>query len=160
MAGELTSFFIRIASTFDDSGFKKAQAGLTETKSMTEGLTGALGELGLTVSAGAAIWKLIDFAKESVEAFAAQERANQRLATSMRNLGVFTKTAYEEQIQFAEGLSRSTTFADEAIIEAQALATTYGLYGEKLKSTVVAAMNLSIAQIGRASCRERVFRAV
>lgn len=146
MAGELANFFIRLSTVFDDSGFKKAQAGIKETESTTQKLTGALGELGLAVSAGAAIWKLVDFAKDSVEAAAEQERANNRLSVAMKNLGVFTQAAYESNLAFASSLQQSTTFADDAIIEAQALLTTYGLYGDKLRSTVVAAMDLAVAR--------------
>lgn len=146
MAGELASFFIRLSTVFDDSGFKKAQAGMKETEGLTQKLNGALGELGLAVSAGAAIWKIIDFSQESVQAFAEQERASVRLQAAMQNLGVYTKKAFEANLEFASSLQRSTTFADEAIIEAQQLLTTYGLYGQKLKDTVVAAMDLATAR--------------
>lgn len=144
--GELANFFIRLSTIFDDSGFKKAQAGIKETESATAKLTGVLGELGLAVSAGAAIWGLIDFSKQSVEAFAEQERANMRLQNAMQNLGVFTKKAYEANLEFASSLQRTTTFSDDAIIEAEALLTTYGLYGDKLRNTVIAATDLATAR--------------
>lgn len=146
MAGELASFFIRLSTVFDDTGFKKAHAGMKETEGLTQKLNGALGELGLAVSAGAAIWKLIDFSEQSVMAFAEQERASERLRVAMKNLGVFTKEAFQANLEFAASLQRSTTFADDAIIEAQQLLTTYGLYGQKLKDTVIAATDLATAR--------------
>lgn len=143
MAGELASFFVLLGTVFDGSGLKQANASFKETGETADKLAGGLKGIAATVAGGAAIWKLIDFSVASLEAFGQQERAERRLELAMQNLGVYTKRAHTEMVAFAEGIQKVTTFQDDAIIETQALLTTFGLYGDQLKQVTQAAADLS-----------------
>lgn len=143
MAGEMASFFIRLGTIFDNKGFKEAAAGIKGIESNVDALSGVLKTLGATVSAGAAIYGLISFAKSSVNAFAEQEQAVNRLKGAMQNLGSFSEGALADQVAFSSEMQRITTYTGEEILATQTLLTTYGLYGEKLKQVTRAAADLA-----------------
>lgn len=143
MAGEMASFFIRLGTIFDDKGFKDAAAGVKGVESKVDALTGVMKQLGVTVSAGAAIYGIVSFAKSSVEAFAEQERAARRLQGAMQSLGSYSEAAFQDQLAFSQEMQRASTYTDEEVLSVQTLLTTYGLYGDKLKQTTQAVMDLS-----------------
>lgn len=143
---ELASFFVRLGTVFDDSGIKGAKKGLNEVADSADKLSGGLGKLAGLVAGGAAIWKLVEFGKDSLNAFAEQERANVALQTAMRNLGVYTEDAFRAQLRFASSLQEGTAFADEQIVAIQATLTTFGLYGDRLREVTRSALDLAVAR--------------
>lgn len=140
---ELASFFVRLGTIFDGSGLKQAQASFKSTGDTADKLTGGLKGIAATVAGGAAIWKLVDFSVQSLDAFGEQERAERHLEQAMQNLGVYTRRAHSELVDFASAQQKLTTFQDDAIIEAEALLTTFGLYGEQLRKVALGAMDLA-----------------
>ena len=79
----------------------------------------------------------------SINAFSDQENAVNKLNVALKNQGIFSKAASEDLVKFAESLSKTSLFADETIIEMQALLTTFGLAGTPLKNTTKAALDLA-----------------
>lgn len=89
------------------------------------------------------VGRLKDFVVDSVQAYAASEAAISRLNNALRNQGFYTEeysAALQEQ---ARQLQKVSTQSDEAILETQALLTTFGLAGEQLKKTTKAAIDLA-----------------
>ncbi len=127
-------------------GSKKADDSLTKTKNKAKAVQGAFSKLGgalKAVFAGAAAFATIRFLTQSLKLLSVQEQAVNNLALAMRNLGVFSQRALKDQTEFAASLQKVTVFGDEAIIGLQALLTGFGLYGEELKTTTKATLDLS-----------------
>jgi hypothetical protein len=143
MAGELSQFFVRLGTIFDDKGFKDAAAGVKGLESKVDDLSKTFRQLAGLVGAGSAIYGIVSFSRAALDAFSKQELASRKLETAMRNLGVFSRAALEEQLAFASALQASTKYGDETITETQALLTTFGLYGDQLKTTTKAALDLA-----------------
>jgi len=143
MAGELAQFFVRLGTLFDDKGFKEAAAAVKGVETRVDALSGVIGQLGAAVGAGSAIYGIVSFAKSSVDAFAEQERAARRLQGAMQNLGSYSEAAFRDQLAFSQEMQRASTYTDEDVLSVQTLLTTYGLYGDKLKQTTQAVMDLA-----------------
>ena len=80
-----TSLAIRIAAIFDNKGLKQADKGIKGLQSSVKKLAGAAG-LGLSTAA------VINFGKKAAKAFIADEKAANRLAIAVRNLGLGFET--------------------------------------------------------------------
>jgi hypothetical protein len=80
-----TSLAIRIAAIFDAKGLKQAEKGVKSLQSSVKKLAGAAG-IGLSTAA------VIQFGKAAAKAFIADEKAANRLAVSVKNLGLGFET--------------------------------------------------------------------
>lgn len=87
--------------------------------------------------------RVIDFMMDSLRAFSESEVAVNRLNTALKNQGTFSKAYSDSLVKMASDLQRVTTFSDEAVLETQALLTTFGLAGKELENTTKAALDLS-----------------
>jgi hypothetical protein len=105
---------IKIASTADTRGFKKAESAATK-------LNKTLRNLGLALGTTA----LVSYGKAAVKAFAADEAAANRLATAVDNLGL--SFSQVQVATFIDNLERSAAIADDVLRPAfQGLLTTTG----------------------------------
>ena len=105
---------IKIASTADTRGFKKAESAATK-------LNKTLRNLGLALGTTA----LVSYGKAAVKAFAADEAAANRLATAVDNLGL--SFSQVQVATFIDDLERSAAIADDVLRPAfQGLLTTTG----------------------------------
>jgi hypothetical protein len=105
---------IKIASTADTRGFKKAESAATK-------LNKTLRNLGLALGTTA----LVSYGKAAVKAFAADEAAANRLATAVDNLGL--SFSQVQVATFIDELERSAAIADDVLRPAfQGLLTTTG----------------------------------
>jgi hypothetical protein len=89
------------------------------------------------------IGKAIDFANESIEAFAEQEDALNKLSQALRASGDFSQDAVDSFSQFASELQRTSKFGDEVVLSQLAVAKSLGATNEQAKQLVQAAANLS-----------------
>lgn len=112
------SLAVRIATVLDAAGLNKADK---QVKSFEKSLKGLGRTLGLTLS-GAAV---IAFSKKSVQALVEAEKANTRLANSVKNLGLsFSTAAIQKNL---DEISRSAGIAGEVLVDAyQPLLTATG----------------------------------
>ncbi len=112
------SLAVRIATVLDAAGLNKADK---QVKSFEKSLKGLGRTLGLTLS-GAAV---IAFSKKSVMALVEAEKANTRLANSVKNLGLsFSTAAIQKNL---DEISRSAGIAGEVLVDAyQPLLTATG----------------------------------
>lgn len=97
---------IRIGSTFDAKGFKKADKA-------TSALDKSVKKLGKNLAAVFGAQQLLKFAKNASMAFIEDEKAANRLALSVRNLGLEFETPRIER--FISDLSRATGVIDDQL---------------------------------------------
>lgn len=119
------SLALRIATVLDASGINKAGKSVDSFEKKLKGLGRTLG---LTLS-GAAV---IAFSKKSVMALVEAEKANTRLANSVKNLGLsFSTAAIQKNL---DDISRSAGIAGEILVDAyQPLLTATGSVIESQK---------------------------
>jgi len=142
--GEFAKFFIRLKTIFDPKGLEEAESQIKKTNQQVSNIGASFKKLGAMFLGGAAIWKIVDFAKDSLTAFAQQEAATNKLANAMKTLGVYTPAAVKDMENFANDMQKVTVFADEVTLDVMALLTTFGLYGNKLKEATKASMDLAV----------------
>lgn len=104
---------------------------------------------------------VVGFVKDSIEAYAEEERAVNALSQAMVTQGVFTSELRTKYLEMASALQKTTTFADEQIIAAQA--TLQSFIGEKevTEELVKATLDLAAAKgIDLASASELVGKTI
>jgi len=89
--------------------------------------------------------KLIDIFSAVLNAYGEQETAVNKLNQALQNQGIQSQAVTDDLIAFAGELQKTTTYADEVVLSAMALGTTFGLTGERLKATTNAAADMSAA---------------
>lgn len=107
-------------------------------------VSGALGKIkaawiGVTAAVAGVTAILVD----SFKAFMEQESAVNKLNIALKNQGIVSAAVSRDLQAYAGELQKTTAFSDENILETQALLTTYGLVGNRLKETTKAALDLS-----------------
>lgn len=109
-----------------------------------QGLKGKLSEFrsGL-LAAGTAVAGVTAFLVSAFKAYQENETAVNKLNVALKNQGITTAGVSEDLQKFAAQMQRTTTFSDETVLRAQALLTTFGLVGDKLKQTTSAAADLA-----------------
>jgi len=100
---------------------------------------------GSTMAYMAAVTALVIVVAKSVKAWDTQQQAVIALNTALANQGKFTVAASMDLQGYASSLQSVTTYGDEAILKGMALATTFGLSGEKLKETTRLALDFATA---------------
>ena len=109
---------ISIGSKADTRGFKKTESAATQLNKKLRNLAGTFGIVYSTA-------KVIQFGKSSVKALVEAEKANTRLANSVKNLGLsFSTAAIQKNL---DDISRSAGIAGEVLVDAyQPLLTATG----------------------------------
>lgn len=87
--------------------------------------------------------RAIDFMMDSLRSFAQSEAAVNKLNQSLKNQGTFSESYSKSLQQVASDIQKVTAFSDEAVLETQALLTTFGLAGQDLNKTTKAALDLA-----------------
>jgi hypothetical protein len=126
----MTDLAIRIATTMDSTGLLKADKGVKSFEKTVKSLGRTLG---VTLSAAA----FIQFSRKSVQAFVEAEKANTRLANSVKNLGLsFSTAAIQNNL---DKISASAGIAGEVLVDAyQPLLTATGSVIESQKMLTLA----------------------
>jgi len=121
----MTDLAIRIATTMDSTGLLKADK---QVKSFEKTVKGLGKTLGLTLSAAA----FVQFGRKSVQAFIEAEKANTKLANSVKNLGLsFAQAEIQSNL---DKISAATGIAGEPLAQAfQSLLTTTGSVNKSLE---------------------------
>jgi hypothetical protein len=97
-----------------------------------------------TRTASAALKKLNELSKQSIQLAGVQEVAEVKLAAAMRAAGIYTREAYQANLDMASGFQAITTYGDEAIIALQAVLTNMGgLSGPIMDDAIWATLNLA-----------------
>jgi chemotaxis protein histidine kinase CheA len=98
---------INIGSSFDAKGFKQAESATTKLNNTIKNLAGTIG-----VAYGTQA--VVNFAKESVKAYLANQKATTQLANTVKNLGF--EVANADIQKFVEELSLASGVAKESLI--------------------------------------------
>ena len=80
-----------------------------------------------------------------LSAYGEQEAAVIKLNQALKNQSIQSQAVTDDLIAFANQIQKTTVYADEAVLGAMALGTTFGLTGDKLKATTQAAADMSSA---------------
>ncbi len=91
----------------------------------------------------AAVAGFVAVGLSAIKSYAEQESAISKLENALRNQGVEVGVVSAQYQALASELQRVTTFEDEAILETQALLTTFGVTTDQMEKTTIAALNLS-----------------
>lgn len=127
---------------------KKMQAGLSQA---TRGLKGFAKKTGQFISShkllitGALVGIGAGLAK-SIQLYGVQEKAIVTLTQALKNQGVTSNEAVQDQIDFAAAMQQVTAYGDEEVIQLQALLAQYGATGEELKNATKLTMDLAAAK--------------
>ncbi len=121
----MTDLAIRIATTMDSTGLLKADK---QVKGFEKTVKSLGRTLGLTLSAAA----FVQFGRKSVQAFIEAEKANTKLANSVKNLGLsFAQAEIQSNL---DKISAATGIAGEPLAQAfQSLLTTTGSVNKSLE---------------------------
>lgn len=133
----------------DDKGSAKIKnfgGQINKTAKKTNQLTNSVKALAGAYLGMKGLSMAIKGAKDLVNAYAVQERAETRLKKAMQERGVFTLKAFEAQKKFAAALQQTSVFGDENILNVQRLLTNYGLFGNALEEVTKAAADLASAK--------------
>lgn len=94
---------------------------------------------------GAAMRKVMDFIKKSIELAGEQELQEKKLAQAMISTGYYTEKTYEELKEYAKSLQDVTRYGDETIIGVEAMLQTFKLEKDELKLATLATLDLAAA---------------
>lgn len=130
----MSNIRIDIASEFKDKGFKAAEKRTTSLNRKFDNLTRSARRTFIAIAGFQAL-------RRSVEAFAAEDRAAQKLATSLRNLGLAYNTkAIEDYLEASE---KATNINKDELSPAIAQLISTTLNAEKSMNLLAVAMDLS-----------------
>lgn len=131
----------RVGKSIDNVGKKSATA---STK--TKGLTSSFGALkASTLAYVAAATAVVAVIAKSLGAWDQQQQAIIALNNALANQGAFSAQASADLQRYASSLQAVTTFGDETVLKGMALASTFGLQGDKLKQTTKLALDFATA---------------
>jgi hypothetical protein len=108
----------------------KASTGLDKLKS---------NYLAVTAAVAGAIAVVGSFIKSAIDS----EDAVSKLNIALKNQGIFTTELSKQMQEEASALQKVSKFSDEAIIQAQAMLTTFGAAGKSMRDATIAAINLA-----------------
>jgi len=99
----------------------------SQSKKTAEGMNAGFIAAGAAAAGAAlAVAKLVDIAKDAINAAAEQEEASQRLNTALRLQGITIREIGERYEEMASRLQKATRFSDEAILAVQQRLVTIG----------------------------------
>lgn len=130
----MSNIRIDIASEFKDKGFKAAEKRTTSLNRKFDNLTRSAKRTFVAIAGFQAL-------RKSVEAFAAEDRAAQKLATTLRNLGLAYNTKAIEA--YLESSEKATTISKDELSPAIAQLITTTLNAEKSMNLLAVAMDIS-----------------
>lgn len=145
MAGEFAKFYIRLGTLFDPKGLKDAETKIGNTKESVSGLSSAFTKLGAMFAGGAAIYKMISFAKSAWSAFVQQEEAVARLNGVLRTQGIYSEQLSQYLQNLASEIQKVTTVGDEDTIALIQLGLSMGIASDKMEEATKQAIGLSKA---------------
>lgn len=149
---------LKIDSEFNDKGVKAAEKSLGEVTKETKKAQDAIEQNSEATSnfslKAVAAWgavavgikKVIDFAKDSVDAFLKNARSVNMLSAAYKAVGYNSDEAMRQAKAFASEMQNLTGIADEAFLDALRLLANYKVVGAQAQEAVRAAYSLSIAQ--------------
>lgn len=133
---------VEVKLTLNASDFKRMLSDSTQGVNQFSQSLGTLERQLLTVFSFAAI---ANFFKSSLNAYGENQVALVKLTNAMQNQGIATEDNIHAAEAYAAALAQSTGVSKVAIIDSEALLTTFGLQGSKMEQATVAALNMSKA---------------
>ena len=104
-------------------------------KDMTD-IKGQLMDIGKNILAAFAVQAIVDFGKESVQAFMEAELNAKKLNTAITTIGGEGEQAFQKLIAQSEALQEKGIFSDDAIQSAQTQLAQYGLFSNEIEALI------------------------
>ena len=149
---EVGGLVVQIKAKADNlvNGLKQANTSITGFQS------NFIKSFGAIAAIGAASFAAVGFAiKQTVDAAAEAEAAQNDLAIALRNAGDGSQAALQSSLDYSAALQRQTGISDELITATQTELVQYGLTGEALKIATQATLDLSTAMGSHDADRHR-----
>ena len=102
--------------------------------------------LGGAIAGAFAVYKVVNFVRSSLDAYAKQERAERELTEAMKHRGVYTQQAFEHLKDYASALQKASVFGDEQILVVQRMLVQFGAEGKMLDQLTKATIDLATAK--------------
>ena len=128
------------------------------------GLSGAMSAAGVgimavtaaAISAYKALQGLGSILTDLTESYIKQERAEHNLTNAMKIGGIYTKQSFKVLKDYASAMQRMTGIGDEIVLQQMAVAASYGLTTEQIKTLSKAAIDMATAE-GKGSRASRTY---
>lgn len=139
------------AKQFEDNNKKQKKATQEQTSALKEvfgGLTdikGQLIDIGKGIAGAFAVQAIINFGKESVNAFLEAELNAKKLASAVQNIGGEGTTAFQKLIDQSAELQSISIFSDDAIQQAQTQLVQFGLTSKEVEKLTPKILDLASA---------------
>ena len=127
MAGEFAKFYIRLGTLFDPKGLQDAEKHIKGTDKSASTLQSTFTKIGGLFAGGAAIYKMIGFAKDCWAAYARQEEVTARLNQQLRTQGIYSDGLSRSLQKIASNIQRVTTVGDEDTLAMMQLGLSMGV---------------------------------
>ena len=128
---------------------KKASLILSLEDFVSKGIGSIAAQLAILKQGASAVTAVFSYLtgilKANLDAYGEQETAISKLNQALKNQGIESKAVTQDLVDFSEQLQKNSVYADEVILGAMALGTTFGLTGDRLKQTTQAALDMSTA---------------
>lgn len=107
-----------------------------ESHGIAEKLNDQFKELGQQIVAAFAVERVIEFGKESVEAFVEAEKNARKLEFALKNVHGEGKATFDKLIEQSGELQEKGIFSDDAIQQAQMQLANFGLTGKQIEELI------------------------
>jgi len=128
---------------------KEATLILKLKDAFSQPISGVMGKLGQLkagyLAVAAAVAGLASFLKGALEEYGKQQQAVAKLENALKNQGTASEGASQRLQDLASSLQKTTTVADETIIELQALLATFGFNEAAITKLIPRILDLSAA---------------
>jgi hypothetical protein len=133
---------IEVKLTLNADDFKKVMGqAQTDLKSSNESMISGI--KGFALAAAAALAGLGAFLKSSLDAYGQNQVAVAKLTNALQNQGIASQSLMDHLTGLAEAIQNQTGISHDAIVNAEALATTFGIQGKAMDDVITAATNMS-----------------
>jgi len=118
---------------------------MSETHGMADRLNEQFKELGQQIVMAFAVDRVIEFGKESVEAFMEAEENAHRLAFALKSIAGEGDAMVSKLMEQSEKMQKNSIFSDDSIQQAQTALATYGLTGDQIEKLIPQIADLASA---------------
>lgn len=146
---------VLVKSVFEATGVNAAIGSINSMDRQISQVSRGMSKFMGLFAAGGAISGIVAFGVSAVKSYAESEKAVAQLTQAMKNLGSYSASALQDQLDFATQMQRTTKYTDEQVMAVQAALTTYGLYGEQLKAATRATLDMA-TQTGSAEAAAKL----
>lgn len=123
------------SKALDDVKKKTRETGDSFGKSITS-IKSSIGQVGAALGIAFSAQAIINFGKQSIDAFLEAEKNADRLRFAITELGGESESVFNRLIEQSSELQKITVFSDDSIQQAQAALAAFGLTGRQIEDLI------------------------